>query len=193
MELFLLFAGSILVNNFVLTRFLGTCPFIGVSNKLETAFSMGIAVTFVLTLTAVSSWLIQSYILIPFGLDKFLTTVSLILVIASLVQFIEMVILKTSPSLYKALGIFLPLITTNCVILGLALLIDVRKYSLIDSLVFGLSAGIGFTLAIVMMAGIREEFKFADIPKPLQEAPIVLITAGIMSLAFMGFTGLIPM
>lgn len=192
MELFLIFAGSVLVNNFVLTRFLGTCPFIGVSNKLETAFSMGVAVTFVLTLTAISSWLIQKYILIQFGLE-FLTTVSLILVIASLVQFIEMVIQKTSPALHKALGIFLPLITTNCVILGLALLIDVRQYGLIDSLVFGLGAGIGFTLAIVIMAGIREEFKFADIPEPLREAPIVLITAGIMSLAFMGFTGLIPM
>jgi len=192
LELFLLFAGSVLVNNFVLTRFLGICPFIGVSNMLETAFSMGIAVTFVLTLTSVASWLIQKYLLIQYGLE-FLTTVSLILVIASLVQFIEMVIQKTSPTLHKALGIFLPLITTNCVILGLALLIDVRQYNLISSLIFGLGAGIGFTLAIVMMAGIREEFKFADIPNPLRGAPIILLTAGIMSLAFMGFTGLIPL
>jgi electron transport complex protein RnfA len=193
MELFLLFAGSILVNNFVLTRFLGICPFLGVSKKVETSLSMGIAVIFVMTLSSVASWLIQNYILVPFGLDKFLTNVAFILVIASLVQLVEMVIQKTSPPLYQALGIFLPLITTNCAILGLALLIAINKYSLITSLVFGLGAGVGFTLAIVMMAGIREELQFADVPKPLQGAAITLITAGLMSMAFMGFSGLIPM
>ncbi|NPV43196.1 Electron transport complex subunit RsxA [Koleobacter methoxysyntrophicus] len=193
MELFLLFAGSILVNNFVLTRFLGICPFLGVSKKVETSLSMGIAVIFVMTLSSVASWLIQNYILVPFGLDKFLTNVAFILVIASLVQLVEMVIQKTSPPLYQALGIFLPLITTNCAILGLALLIAINKYSLISSLVFGLGAGVGFTLAIVMMAGIREELQFADVPKPLQGAAITLITAGLMSMAFMGFSGLIPM
>lgn len=193
MELFLLFAGSILVNNFVLTRFLGICPFLGVSKKVETSLSMGIAVIFVMTLSSVASWLIQNYILLPFGLDKFLTNVAFILVIASLVQLVEMVIQKTSPPLYQALGIFLPLITTNCAILGLALLIAINKYSLISSLVFGLGAGVGFTLAIVMMAGIREELQFADVPKPLQGAAITLITAGLMSMAFMGFSGLIPM
>jgi len=193
MELFLLFAGSILVNNFVLTRFLGICPFLGVSKKVETSLSMGIAVIFVMTLSSVASWLIQNYILVPFGLDRFLTNVAFILVIASLVQLVEMVIQKTSPPLYQALGIFLPLITTNCAILGLALLIAINKYSLISSLVFGLGAGVGFTLAIVMMAGIREELQFADVPKPLQGAAITLITAGLMSMAFMGFSGLIPM
>jgi electron transport complex protein RnfA len=193
MKLLLLFIGSVLVNNFVLTRFLGICPFLGVSKKVETAFSMGIATTFVMTLTAAASWLIQNLLLAPFGLERFLQNVAFILVIASLVQLVEMVILKTSPALYQALGIFLPLITTNCAILGLALLISIKQYGFIESLVFGFAAGVGFTLAIVMMAGIREEMVFADIPKPLQGMPIALIIAGLMSIAFMGFSGLIAM
>jgi electron transport complex protein RnfA len=185
--------GAVVVNNFVLSRFLGICPFLGVSKKIETAFSMGIAVTFVMTLSAMASWLIQNYILIPFGLERFLQIVSFILVIASLVQFVEMVIQKTSPALYQALGIYLPLITTNCAILGLALLIALKEYSLIESLAFGFGAGAGFTLAITMMAGIREELQFGDVPKPLEGAAIALIIAGLMSMAFMGFSGLIAM
>ncbi len=193
MKLFLIFMGAVVVNNFVLSRFLGICPFLGVSKKIETAFSMGIAVTFVMTLSAMASWLIQNYILIPFGLERFLQIVSFILVIASLVQFVEMVIQKTSPALYQALGIYLPLITTNCAILGLALLIALKEYSLIESLAFGFGAGAGFTLAITMMAGIREELQFGDVPKPLEGAAIALIIAGLMSMAFMGFSGLIAM
>jgi len=193
LKLFLIFMGAVVVNNFVLSRFLGICPFLGVSKKIETAFSMGIAVTFVMTLSAMASWLIQNYILIPFGLERFLQIVSFILVIASLVQFVEMVIQKTSPALYQALGIYLPLITTNCAILGLALLIALKEYSLIESLAFGFGAGAGFTLAITMMAGIREELQFGDVPKPLEGAAIALIIAGLMSMAFMGFSGLIAM
>jgi len=193
LKLFLIFMGAVVVNNFVLSRFLGICPFLGVSKKIETAFSMGIAVTFVMTLSAIASWLIQNYILVPFGLERFLQIVSFILVIASLVQFVEMVIQKTSPALYQALGIYLPLITTNCAILGLALLIALKEYSLIESLAFGFGAGAGFTLAITMMAGIREELQFGDVPRPLEGAAIALIIAGLMSMAFMGFSGLIAM
>lgn len=191
-ELLLIFIASVLVNNFVLSRFLGCCPFLGVSKQVETAFSMGMATTFVLTLTAMAAYFIQYYVLDPLGLG-FLQYVAFILVIASLVQFVEMFIKKVSPVLYKALGIYLPLITTNCAILGLALLIPLKGYGFIQSTVFGLGAGGGFTLAIVLMAGIRENLRFADIPEPLQGIPITLITAGIMAMAFMGFSGLIPM
>lgn len=192
-ELFLIIAGSVLVNNFVLSRFLGECPFLGVSKKFETAVSMGIATTFVLTMTSVAAYVIHFHILAPLGVANFLQIVSFILVIASLVQLVEMVILKTSPALYKALGIFLPLITTNCAVLGLALLIPQNDYNLIESVAFGLGAGLGFTLAMALMAGIREEMQFGDIPEALQGPPIVMITAGILSLAFLGFSGLIPM
>jgi len=191
-EILLIIASSVLVNNFVLSRFLGECPFLGVSQKLETAVSMGIATTFVLTMTSVASYFIHFYILKPFGVAAFLQIVSFILVIASLVQLVEMVILKTSPALYKALGIFLPLITTNCAVLGLALLIPDSGYNLIESIAFGLGAGLGFTLAMALMAGIREELQFADIPVALQGPAIVLITAGILALSFLGFSGLIP-
>ncbi|MCG0275233.1 MAG: electron transport complex subunit RsxA [Thermosediminibacteraceae bacterium] len=192
-ELLLIIAGSVLVNNFVLSRFLGECPFLGVSKKLETAISMGFATTFVLTMTSVATYFIQFYILEPFGLSRFLQIVSFILVIASLVQLVEMVILKTSPALYKALGIYLPLITTNCAVLGLALLIAIKRYNLIQSIAFGLGAGIGFTLAMALMAGIREEMEFGDVPEALRGVAIVLITAGLLSMAFLGFSGLIPM
>lgn len=191
-NLLLIFIGSVLVNNFVLSRFLGICPFLGVSRQVETAFSMGMATTFVLTLTAMCAYFIQYYILVPLGLG-FLQYVAFILVIAALVQLVEMFIKKVSPVLYKALGIYLPLITTNCAILGLALLIPLKGYGFIESTVFGLSAGVGFTLAIVLMAGIRETLGFADVPEALQGIPITLITAGIMAMAFMGFSGLIPM
>ncbi|MDI6870517.1 MAG: electron transport complex subunit RsxA [Bacillota bacterium] len=189
-KLVLIVLGSILVNNFVLTRFLGICPFLGVSTSIENSLSMGAATTFVMTLSAAAAWMIQAYILTPFGLP-FLQSIIFILVIASLVQLVEMFILKTSPALHRALGIYLPLITTNCAILGLALLVVIKGYSLVESAVFAVGAGLGFTLALVIMAGIRQELRFADVPKPLQGFGIALIIAGLMSLAFMGFTGLI--
>ena len=191
-ELALIFVGSVLVNNFVLARFLGICPFLGVSKEIETALGMGMATTFVLVLSGAATWLLQTYVLAPFGLP-FLQNVAFILIIASLVQLVEMFLQKTSPGLYRALGIFLPLITTNCAILGLAILVVQKGYTLIQAIVFALGAGAGFTLALAMMAGIREQLQFADVPKPLQGAGIALITAGLMSMAFMGFSGLIAM
>ncbi|MBZ0177935.1 MAG: electron transport complex subunit RsxA [Melioribacteraceae bacterium] len=190
MELILIFFSAAIVNNFVLAYFLGICPFIGVSNKISSAFSMGLATTFVMVVAAIVTWLIYHMILVPFNLD-FLQYVSFILVIASLVQFVEMFVKKVSQPLYRALGIFLPLITTNCAILGLALFIVLREYNFIEGIFYGVGAGVGFTLAITIMAGIREELELADIPKPLQGAPITLIVAGILALAFMGFSGLI--
>lgn len=191
-QLLLIFIASVLVNNFVLSRFLGICPFLGVSKQVETAFSMGMATTFVLTLTAMAAYFIQNFILEPLNL-VFLQNVAFILVIASLVQLVEMFIKKVSPVLYKALGIFLPLITTNCAILGLALLIPMKGYGFIQSTVFGLGAGVGFTLAIVLLAGIRETLQFADVPEALKGVPIALIIAGLMAMSFMGFMGLLPM
>src|SRR6056297_1214104 len=189
-QVILLFISTVLINNFILVRFLGICPFLGVSNKVETAFSMGLATTFVMTLTAAATWLINTFILEALNLP-FLQYVSFIIVIASLVQFVEMFIKKTSPVLYKALGIYLPLITTNCAILGLALLIPLNNYNFITSVVFGFGAGVGFTLAIVLMAGLRETLEFGDVPEALRGVPITLILAGIMAMAFMGFSGLI--
>ncbi|NQT46558.1 MAG: electron transport complex subunit RsxA [Candidatus Omnitrophica bacterium] len=190
MELIFIFLAAAITNNFVLTYFLGICPFIGVSNKIESAIGMGLAVTFVMTLTSIVAWLINTHLLIRFDLP-FLEYVSFILVIASLVQIVEMFVRKVSPQLYRALGIYLPLITTNCAILGLALFMVLRGYDLIKSVVFGFGAGCGFTLALVIMAGIREELEFADIPEPLKGAGITLILAGLLALAFMGFGGLI--
>jgi electron transport complex protein RnfA len=189
-QLVLLFFGTVFVNNFILVRFLGICPFLGVSKQVETAVGMGLATTFVMTLTGAATWLINTYILEALNLP-FLQYVSFIIVIASLVQFVEMFIKKTSPVLYKSLGIFLPLITTNCAILGLALLIPLNGYSFIGSTVFGFGAGIGFTLAIVLMAGLREKLEFVDVPGVLKGVPVTLIIAGIMAMAFMGFSGLI--
>jgi electron transport complex protein RnfA len=191
-QILLLFISTVLINNFILVRFLGICPFLGVSKQVETAFSMGLATTFVMTLTAAATWLINTFILEAFNLP-FLQYVSFIIVIASLVQFVEMFIKKTSPVLYKALGIFLPLITTNCAIMGLALLIPLNGYSFIASVVFGFGAGVGFTLAIVLMAGLREKLEFGDVPEVLKGVPVTLIIAGIMAMAFMGFSGLISM
>ncbi len=190
MELILIFFSAAIVNNFVLSYFLGICPFIGVSNKISSAFSMGLATTFVMVITSIVTWLIYHMILLPYHLE-FLQYVSFILVIASLVQFVEMFIKKMSQPLYRALGIFLPLITTNCAILGLALFIVLREYTFVEGIFFGLGAGAGFTLAITIMAGIREELDLADIPEPFKGAPITLIVAGILALAFMGFSGLI--
>jgi electron transport complex protein RnfA len=191
-QILLLFISTVLINNFVLIRFLGICPFLGVSKQVETAFSMGLATTFVMTLTAGATWLINTFILEALNLP-FLQYVSFIIVIASLVQFVEMFIKKTSPVLYKALGIFLPLITTNCAIMGLALLIPLNGYSFIASVVFGFGAGVGFTLAIVLIAGLREKLEFGDVPEVLKGVPVTLIVAGIMAMAFMGFSGLISM
>ncbi len=188
MEYFIVFISAAIINNFVLTYFLGICPFIGVSNKLESAIGKGMAVTFVMSLTAIISWLINHFILIKMGLP-FLEYVSFILVIASLVQLVEMFIKKMAPALYQALGIYLPLITTNCAILGLALFSVLRGYGFVKNLFFGVGAGAGFTMALVIMAGIREDLDLADVPIPLQGAGITLITAGILALAFMGFAG----
>ena len=185
----LLFVGTVLVNNFVLVKFLGLCPFMGVSKKLETAMGMGLATTFVMTLASICAWLIDTWILIPLNL-VYLRTLAFILVIAVVVQFTEMVVRKTSPALYRLLGIFLPLITTNCAVLGVVLLNVQNNYNFISSVVYGITGGLGFLLAIVLFASIRERLVFADYPKCWDGFPIALITAGLMALAFMGFSGL---
>ena len=190
MELILLFISAAIINNFVLSYFLGICPFLGVSKKIDAAFSMGLAVIFVMSITAVISWLVNNLILIPFHLE-ILQYVVFILVIASLVQFVEMVIKKISPPLYRALGIYLPLITTNCAIMGLALIAALNEYSFAETVIFGFGSGLGFTLAIVLMAGIREQLDLADVPESLKGAGIALIVAGIMALAFNGFIGML--
>jgi Na+-translocating ferredoxin:NAD+ oxidoreductase subunit A len=189
-NLILIFVAASVTNNFVLTYFLGICPFIGVSNKLESSIGLGMATTFVMTMAATFTWLIYHYILVPRDL-VFLQYVTFIIVIASFVQFVEMVVRKISPALYKALGIFLPLITTNCAILGLTLFMVLRNYNFLEAVVFGLGAGVGFTLALVLMAGIREELEFAEVPEALKGAGITLILAGMLALAFMGFGGII--
>ncbi len=190
MELVLILIGAVFVNNFVLARFLGICPFIGVSRKVETAFGMGMAVTFVMTLAAVATWFIQYFLLIPFGLE-YLQTIAFILVIASLVQLVEMVIQKSSPVLYQSLGIFLPLITTNCAVLGLAVLNIQRGSSFVESVIFAMGAAAGFTLAMVLFAGLRERIELCPVPKSFHGTAIALVTAGLLSLAFMGFAGLV--
>ena len=187
---FLLFFGTVLVNNFVLVKFLGLCPVMGVSNKIETAVGMSFATTFVLTLTAALSYIVNTYLLIPLNL-VYLQTLSFILVIAVVVQFTEMVIRKNSPTLYRLLGIFLPLITTNCAILGLALLNINKNNDFVESIIYGFSAGVGFSLVLVIFSSMRERLAASDVPFPFQGAAIAMITAGLMALAFMGFTGLI--
>jgi electron transport complex protein RnfA len=189
-DLLILFISAVLVQNFVLYYFLGICPFLGVSKKLDSAVSMGLAVTFVMTITAVASWLINNLILIPNGLG-YLQIVSFILVIASLVQLVEMFIRKVSPPLYQALGIYLPLITTNCAIMGLALIAALNEFNFVETVIFGFGSGLGFTLAIVLMAGIREQLDLSDVPEPLKGAGIALVVAGIMALAFNGFIGML--
>ncbi|MCM8901091.1 electron transport complex subunit RsxA [Caldicoprobacter algeriensis] len=189
-KIFVILISSILINNFVMSRFLGICPFLGVSKRVETAVGMGAAVTFVMAMTSLITYIIQYVILEPLGLE-YLQTIIFILVIASLVQFVEMVIQKTSPTLYQALGVYLPLITTNCAVLGVAIINIDEKYDLIQALFNGVGAALGFTLAIVLFAGVRERLELSDIPKPLKGFPIALITAGLMSVAFLGFQGLI--
>lgn len=191
MNLILLFIYIVLVNNVISSQFLGICPFLGVSKKTDTAIGMGVAVTFVIALASVITYFIQM-ILDRFGLG-FLQTIAFILVIASIVQFVEMVIKKTSPSLYQALGVYLPLITTNCAVLGIAIVNITQGYNIIETLVNGVGAGIGFTLAIVIFAGIRERLELADIQEAFEGFPITLISASLMSIAFLGFTGLIKL
>lgn len=186
----LILISTILVNNFVLVKFLGLCPFMGVSKKLETALGMGLATTFVLTLASFFSYLVDTYLLTPLELT-YLRTISFILVIAAIVGFTEMVVHKTSPLLYKVLGIYLPLITTNCAVLGVALLTVREDNGAIGSLIYGAGAAIGFTLVLVLFSAMRERIAAADVPVPFKGNAIALITAGLMSLAFMGFSGLI--
>ncbi len=191
-EILLILVSTIFVTNFVLARFLGICPFLGVSSRIETSIGMGMAVVFVITLAALCSWLIEKFVLIPFDI-VYLRTIVFILVIAALVQFVEMVIRKTSPALYNALGIFLPLITTNCAVLAVALLVVQKEMDFFPMLFFAVGASVGFTVALLLMAGIREQTVHARIPKVLQGTPISLVTAGLMALAFLGFAGLVKM
>ncbi len=189
-EYLLIIVGTVWVNNIVLSQFLGLCPFMGVSRKLETAMGMGLATTFVLTLSSISSYLLNEFILAPFGLE-YLRTIGFILVIAAIVGFTEMVIRKTSPILHNVLGIYLPLITSNCAVLGIALLNVQESHSFIGSALYGMGSALGFTLVLVLFAGIRERLDVADIPMPFKGSSIALITAGLMALAFMGFSGLV--
>ena len=181
--------GAILANNFIFSQFLGICPFLGVSKKVDTAVGMGIAVTFVMGLASAITYAVSKFVLVPFELE-YMQTVAFILVIAALVQFIEMFLQKSMPSLYTALGVYLPLITTNCAVLGVALLNIQEGYNFIESVVYGITGGIGFLVAIVLFASIRERLVFAEYPKSFEGFPIALVTAGLMALAFMGFSGL---
>ena len=181
--------GAILTNNFILVQFLGICPFMGVSKKLDTAVGMGAAVTFVMGLASAVTWLVDTLLLEPLGLE-YMQTVAFILVIASLVQLIEMFLQKSVPALYTALGVYLPLITTNCAVLGVAQANITSGYNLIESITYGITGGLGFLLAIVLFASIRERLEFADSPKCFEGFPLALVTAGLMALAFMGFSGL---
>lgn len=189
-DYFLILVSTVLANNFVLVRFLGLCPFMGVSNKLEGAIGMSVATLFVLTLSSVASYLLNTYLLTPLGLE-YLSTLAFILAIATVVQLTEMIMRKTSPLLYRILGIFLPLITTNCAVLGVALLNVKEQHNLLQSALYGFGAAAGFGLVLVMFSAMRERIAFANVPVHFKGAPIGLITAGLMALAFMGFTGLV--
>jgi electron transport complex protein RnfA len=189
-EYALILLGTVLVNNLVLTQFLGLCPFMGVSRKLETALGMGLATTFVLTLSSVCSYLVHTFVLVPLQLE-YLRVIAFILIIASLVQFTEFFVRKTSPLLHNVLGVFLPLITTNCAVLGVALLNVQRDHGFAQSALYGFGAALGFTLVLIAFAAIRERLALADVPKPFRGNAIALLTAGLMSLAFMGFSGLV--
>ncbi len=188
MEYLLIFISAIFVNNIVLSQFLGICPFLGVSQKVSTSLGMGAAVAFVMTLATIVTYLVQIYLLNPFNL-AYLQTITFILVIAALVQMVEIILKKVSPALYQALGIFLPLITTNCAVLGVAILVIQKDFSLLQSVVYAFSTAIGFALALVVFAGIREQLSMVSIPKGMRGMSIVLVTAGLLSLAFMGFSG----
>ena len=187
---FAIIIGSIFVNNVVLSQFLGICPFLGVSSKVETSMGMGAAVTFVMALSAVVTWLIQTHILVEFDIE-YMQTIVFILVIAALVQMVEIVLKKVSPSLYQALGIFLPLITTNCAVLGVALSMIQKEFTLLQGVTYNVATALGFALALVIFAGLRERIEFEEAPKAFQGVPIALITASILAMAFMGFSGLV--
>ena len=188
-SLFSLALGAILINNYIFVQFLGICPFLGVSKKTDTAIGMGLAVIFVMTLSSAVTWIVNNLILIPLNME-YMQTVAFILVIAALVQFVEMVLMKMMPALYQALGIYLPLITTNCAVLGAALLSANNNYNFIESVVYGCTAAVGFALAIILFSTIREHQEFADYPKSFEGFPIALISAFLLSIAFMGFQGL---
>ena len=187
---FAIIIGAIFVNNVVLAQFLGICPFLGVSSKVETSLGMGAAVTFVMALTSVVAWSIQTYVLVPLGIE-YMQTIVFILVIAALVQMVEIILKKVSPALYQALGVFLPLITTNCCILGVAILVIQKDYDLLTGVVYAFSTALGFGLALVLFAGLREQMSLVKIPKGMQGTPIALITAGLLAMAFMGFSGVV--
>lgn len=189
MEYLLIFVSAIFVNNIVLSQFLGICPFLGVSKKIDTAIGMGGALAFVLTLATIITWLIQKYVLDALNLE-YLQTLAFILVIAALVQMVEIILKKVSPSLYQALGIFLPLITTNCCVLGVAILVIQKDYTLLQSIVYAFSTALGFALSLVLFAGLREQQELVNVPKGMQGMSIVLVTASLLALAFMGFSGL---
>lgn len=189
MEYLLIFVSAIFVNNIVLSQFLGICPFLGVSKKIDTAIGMGGALAFVLTLATIITWLIQKYVLDALDLE-YLQTLAFILVIAALVQMVEIILKKVSPSLYQALGIFLSLITTNCCVLGVAILVIQKDYTLLQSIVYAFSTALGFALSLVLFAGLREQQELVNIPKGMQGMSIVLVTASLLALAFMGFSGL---
>lgn len=180
---------SILINNFIFARFLGICPFMGVSKKIESSIGMGMAVTFVMTLASGVTWLINKFILVPYHIE-YLRTIAFILIIASLVQFVEMAIEKLSPNLYKALGVFLPLITTNCAVLGVAIINIGENYNFIEAITNGFAGALGFTLALIILAGIRERLEYSDVPSSFKGIGIAFITAGILAMAFMGFSGI---
>ena len=190
MEYILIIISAIFINNVVLSQYLGICPFLGVSNKVNTALGMTGAVTFVIVLATMVTYLIQTYVLNKLGIG-FMQTITFILVIASLVQMVEIILKKVSPPLYQALGIFLPLITTNCAVLGVAILVIKKEYNLIEGVVYSSATAIGFGLALVILAGIREQLELAEVPKAMKGVPISLVIAGIMALAFMGFTGIV--
>ncbi|MEN8154756.1 MAG: electron transport complex subunit RsxA [Acidobacteriota bacterium] len=190
MEYIIIIIGAIFVNNIVLVQFLGICPFLGVSTRISTAAGMSAAVMFVMTLATIVTFLLQSFVLVPLHIE-FMKTVAFILVIASLVQMVELIMKKVSPPLYQALGVFLPLITTNCAIMGVALLVIKKDFNLAESVVFAIASAIGFALALIVFAGIREKLELLDVPEAMKGAPIALLTAGLLSLAFMGFSGMV--
>ncbi|MBO5717800.1 MAG: electron transport complex subunit RsxA [Alistipes sp.] len=190
--LFAVVIGAIFVNNVVLSQFLGICPFLGVSSKVDTSLGMGMAVTFVMALASVVTWTLQNYILVPFGIE-YMQTIVFILVIAALVQMVEIVLKKVSPSLYQALGIFLPLITTNCAVLGVAIIAVQKDFDLLTSVVYSVSIAVGFAIALVLFAGIRERLEVEDVPQGMRGVPIALITAGLLAMAFMGFANVVPL
>lgn len=190
--LFAIIVGAIFVNNVVLSQFLGICPFLGVSSKVDTSIGMGMAVTFVMALATLVTWCIQQYILVPFGIE-YMQTITFILVIAALVQMVEIVLKKVSPALYQALGIFLPLITTNCAVLGIAIITVQKDFDLLTGVIYAVSIALGFALAMILFAGIRERLEVEDTPAGMRGVPIALITAGLLAMAFMGFANVVPL